>query len=131
MKKTLIALTLVLGLAACKPQKPEHVIPADDMVEVLLDLHMADGLLGNVKYRATIAQIDTTNLYDAILSRHGYTRKDLDTSLFYYSAHITEFDQIYNKVLEQLNEEETTLRQEHLKSDSLVIPADLTMDPSR
>lgn len=119
MKKLLTALTLFTLLLGCKNRVPEYVIPPKDMVPLLVDMHIADGLLGETKYRAKIAQLDTTNLYDAILERHGYTRQDLDTSFYYYATDIDRFDAIYNDVLERLNERETMLRQDRMKRDSL------------
>ena len=119
MKKLLTALTLFTLLLGCKNRVPEYVIPPNDMVPLLVDMHIADGLLGEAKYRAKIAQLDTTNLYDAILERHGYTRQDLDTSFYYYTTDIDRFDAIYNDVLERLNERETILRQDRLQQDSL------------
>ncbi len=119
MKKLFTALTLFVLLLGCKNRVPEYVIPPKDMVPLLVDMHIADGLLGDTKYRAKIAQLDTTNLYDAILKRHGYTRQDLDTSFFYYATDIDRFDAIYADVLERLNERETLLRQQQFEKDTL------------
>jgi len=122
MRKHFAALLLFMLLLGCTQQVPTYVIPPKKMVPLLVEIHLADGLLGDTKYRAKIAQLDTTNLYDAILQRHGYNRKDLDTSFYYYSTDIDRFDAIYNEVLERLNEQETFLRQEQMSADSLPRP---------
>ncbi|MGM0551725.1 MAG: DUF4296 domain-containing protein [Bacteroidota bacterium] len=125
MKKHFAALTLFMLLLGCTKPIPKHVIPPKEMVPLLVEIHLADGLLGVTQYRAKIAQLDTTNLYDAILQRYGYSRKDLDTSFYYYSTDIDRFDAIYNEVLEQLNEQETLLRKKQMNADSLRGPAQL------
>lgn len=104
---------LIISFAGCTKQKvPDHVIPPDDMVSILVDIHLTDGLLSSTKTRRELANKDTSNLYDKLLNNYNYTRHDFDTSLHYYGKNIALYDKIYHQVLNQLNELETTLKEQ-------------------
>ena len=47
-------------------------------------------------------KLDTTNYYDLVFEKYGYTKKDFDTSLYYYGKYINKYDQIYEEVLNKL-----------------------------
>ena len=121
MKKTLILL-LIFSLFSCKNNKktPDYVIPFDDMVDIIVDIHITDGLLTSNKIRRQLALQDTTNYYNNIFSNYNYTRKDFDTSLYYYSRNINQYDLIYDEVLNKLSELESNIlekRDEGIKKE--------------
>ncbi len=105
MKKTLILL-IVFSLFSCKNNKetPDYVIPFDDMVDIIVEIHITDGLLTSNKIRKQLAIQDSTNFYNTIFENHNYTREDFDTSLYYYSKNINQYDLIYDEVLNKLSE---------------------------
>ena len=113
MKITAVIL-LVIFLFSCDSgnKTPDYVISHDDMVNIIIDIHLTDGLLTHNKVRRKLAKKDTLNYYDAILNNYGYTRADFDTSVYFYSKNINEYDNIYDEVLNRLNEMETKLKQE-------------------
>jgi len=114
MKKLLI---IILGLVffSCSNQTkvPEYVIPKDDMIDIILDIHLTDGLFTISKIRKEITSADSLNYYDEVFRNYGYTRADFDTSVYYYSKNINEYDKIYEEVLNRLNEMDTELRKEN------------------
>ncbi len=113
MKRIFIVLITVFVLSGCQKNKvPEHVIPPDDMVSILVDIHLTDGILSSSQLRRELAQKDTSNIYNILLYNYGYSRKDFDTSLFYYGKNIALYDQIYNDVLNRLSEMETQIKEE-------------------
>jgi hypothetical protein len=111
--KNLIFVLLAIFLSSCFQDKaPENVISEEDMVEIIIDMHLTDGLFTITKVRKDLAQKDSLNYYNEIFLKYGYTRQDFDTSVYYYSKNINEYDKIYQEVLNRLNEMETELRQE-------------------
>ncbi|MGM0407176.1 MAG: DUF4296 domain-containing protein [Bacteroidota bacterium] len=113
----LLATVLIVFLFGCTKQKvPDHVIPPDDMVSILVDIHLVDGMLTSTETRRELANKDTSNLYNQLLNNYNYSRHDFDTSLYYYSKNIGLYDKVYNEVLNQLNELETTLKQKGNKN---------------
>ena len=114
MKKAII-ISLALFLLSCSNRKktPDYVISHDDMINIIIDIHLTDGLLTQNKVRRKLAKKDSLNYYDAIFNSYGYTRADFDTSIYFYSKNINEYDKIYEEVLNRLNEMETKLKKEN------------------
>ena len=111
MKKILILL-IVFSLFSCKKQQtPDYVIPFNNMVDIIVEIHITDGLLTSSKVRRELIKLDTTNYYDAILNKYNYKRQDFDTSLYYYTKNIDQYDLIYDEVLNRLSEIESKLEE--------------------
>lgn len=116
--KNLFLILLIFSISCINQGKePDYVIPKEDMVEIIIDLHLADGMLSVNEIRQELVRKDTINYYEAILDAYGYNRSDFDTSVYYYSKHIDKYDQIYGEVLNRLNEMETELKKEDEESD--------------
>jgi hypothetical protein len=119
MKKAFILL-LVFSLFSCNSKKdiPDNVIPFDDMVDIIYKIHVTDGLLTLSKVRRSVVKIDTTNYYDALLNNYNYNRQDFDTSLYYYSKNIDQYDLIYDEVLNRLSKIEAELKENRSLQDT-------------
>jgi len=89
------------------------------MVNIIVDLHVLDGMLNESEIRREIVRIDTSNIYNSVLNYYGYSRHDFDTSLFYYSKNIAEYDVIYQEVLNKLGEMEAIVKEEEEKQKAL------------
>ena len=82
------------------------------MIDILVDIHLADGMFTINEVRTDMAQKDSINFYNVIFENHGYTRSDFDTTVYYYSHNINEYNKIYIEVLNRLNERETKVKKE-------------------
>ena len=111
--KKFVVIVLIVFLIACGNSKksPDYVIPNSDMIEIFIDIHIADGIFSINQVRRELAK-DSVNYYNSILEKYGYSRHDFDTSLFYYSKNINKYDEIYETVLNRLSEMETKLKEE-------------------
>ena len=115
-KKVLIILiVLSFSVNSCK-KKNEFIIPRDEFIDVMVEVHILDGIMGETKERKKFAKLDSVDYYDALLKSHGYTREQFDSSITYYSKDLRSFDKIYQKVLARLNRMETKAEEE-LKAD--------------
>jgi len=99
---------LFLFLYSCtqheqKFQKSE-LIPAKDLVPVLYDLHLADGLLSISEIRKDYNDMDSLGQYVSILKSHGYSLEQLNNTIEYYSSDPETLNEIYEKVITQLTE---------------------------
>lgn len=110
---------VVIFLFSCNQEAktPEYVIPSDEMVNIISDIHITDGLLTLNHIRRKLAK-DSINYYDAILNNHGYSRSDFDSSVSFYSRNIDEYDKIYEEVLNRLNKMETNIKQESVVEEA-------------
>ncbi len=117
--KNFILILIAIFIFSCGQDKkvPDYVIPQSDMINIVIDIHLTDGLLTVKEVRRDLTSKDSINYYDAIFNNYGYSRTDFDTSVYYYSKNINKYDQIYAEVLNRLNEMETELIQEENKEN--------------
>ncbi len=115
MKKHLISIFSVVILLAgigCNNDQKKHIIPKDDFTDILVDIHLMDGIMRQPRLRNSLLEKDTTDYYNAILTAHNYSREQFDSTIVYYSKDIKEFDQIYQDVLSNLNQIEAEAEDE-------------------
>ena len=95
-----IVLVVLSAVSACK-RVPEHVIPPDDMAELLADRHIAEAV---VDYNAQQWRTDSQRmaLRDAVYARYGATQADVDTSLDWYGHHLARYMEVYDRTIEIL-----------------------------
>jgi len=116
MKKYFIFLILAISLASCynKSSEPEFnmdmVLPADSMISLLTDLHMADGIINTLKSKKQPAGHLANEYYEIILEKHSITREIFEESMRYYSYHAEKLDNIYEQVITDLSKKESILK---------------------
>ena len=73
------------------------------MVEVLVDIHLAEGIkqTGETTTDRTLLQI--SDMYQAVFEHHGITEESFRESFDWYSRRELIFDRVYEKVIERLN----------------------------
>ena len=77
-------------------------IERDVLVDVLVDIHLIDGVTNDRKfYRKYDA--DSVDLLSPILEKHHVSHTMFDTTMATYSKHPDLFDQVYADVLIKLN----------------------------
>jgi hypothetical protein len=99
--RIIILLSLLLCFASCKNNsKNVCLIPRDTFREILIDLQQVDGYysmnFGKFHYN------DSSNFYNQVLARYGYTRACFDSTFLYYTRHSKKFDDIYEEVITEL-----------------------------
>lgn len=107
MAKQSIYFLLLLLLAACAGNdgvsKPDDLIPADKMADILTEVHLAESQVGRYALRTA----DSSNMVFNRLNQNIMKKFDVDTSAYrqsyiYYSSHPAEFEQIYKDVTDKL-----------------------------
>lgn len=112
MSRLLAVFTLIiLGAAACStnPQGPpgKDIIPPDDLVDLLSDLHYYDGVISH--YNDIIDNGDTIDFYAEIFSKHGVDKLRFERSMNYYAFDPVNFERMYEQVVEKLNRRQSEL----------------------
>lgn len=105
----ILLFTLVFAWGCNKERK---VIPRDEMVSVLVQVHLMDGATQIAQYNPEVSVPDTLNVYEAVLENYGYTKAQFDSSIQYYSKDLRKFDRIYQEVLSRLNKMETEVQEQ-------------------
>ncbi len=115
----IVVLVLLAGMVvACGGKKePEgQVIPPDELVPVLEDLYVADGYFSLRYLREQVAGTDSMSNYRDILKKYGYTLRDMEKTIDYYTKedHLEELKGVYDVVTKDLRDLlEKTFEEEH------------------
>ncbi|MCX4258956.1 MAG: DUF4296 domain-containing protein [Muribaculaceae bacterium] len=100
---TIAAASVILALAGCR-KTPDGIIPPDQMTDLLIDMHKAEGV-ADMDYRDWGNDSSKLLLRDAVYGRYNADQAKVDSSLAYYGRHIGEYMDIYNEVITRLEEE--------------------------
>lgn len=111
-----VALGLLMGLLvwACQPtttdqtQPPDNLIPADKMVLILTEVHIAESRVSKLGLSAA----DSSAMIYRRLERQIYRKLAVDTAAYhrsytYYAANPTKLEAIYKEVVKNLQEKIT------------------------
>ncbi|MDA3928291.1 MAG: DUF4296 domain-containing protein [Prolixibacteraceae bacterium] len=103
MKKILVLLSILLLIFSCKRDPiPHDAIPRDKYVDVLVDVHIAEGMY-NDRVRLKIDSVESTSLYMSVLEKHKVTEEEMLSTSLYYSRKQREYTKIYNDVLDKIS----------------------------
>lgn len=92
-------------LFACEQKKQisgKEFIERDVFVDILVDVHLIDGITNDRKFQRKYVA-DKIDLLTPILDKYQVPRSMFDTTLAEYSRYPELFDQVYNDVLIKLN----------------------------
>lgn len=123
-RNLIIILISVVMLLSCsgKEEKPDRsgLIPEKQLIPILTEIHIADGLLLNPRIKNWLITVDSISTYHYIIEKHGYTKELFDETMYYYFVRkpkklIRIYDMILGKLseMESLLEKEVKLAREH------------------
>lgn len=109
MKKILCRIfILILLVSACGKsveKKPRRLISRDRMISILVDIHLAESVYQTSHYtNNSLKKYTESDFYYSILHKYKTADSVFEQSLIYYSGKPKEFEKIYSRVLNQLNE---------------------------
>lgn len=120
---------IILGLfTACK-KTPDYVIPHEEMVDLLVDVHKAEAVVlnqRNIYYNDSLKKA----VKQSVFAKHGVTSAQVDTSLVWYGHHLEEYMEIYDEVIARL-QEEANATLENKKSVMTIDSTDVWIAPQR
>ena len=109
-KRLYLVLALVsLSVAASCIDRPDFVLEEEQMIDLLVDVHRAEGLLEMQQQQGAGfgTDLDTyqKEIIAAVLQKHGVSRSRYDSSLMWYAQHLKLLTRVYGHVDERLKEE--------------------------
>ena len=117
MTRSIILILIISGLAtiSCSSRKHKldrrNLIPEDELVSVLTDTYLTDGLLSIPKIQRTIHALDSVSTYYHVIEKHGYSKEVMDKTLkYYFIKNPKKLIKIYDKVLGILSEMESRIK---------------------
>jgi hypothetical protein len=103
--KNLLLVIIPFLLLACSSgkDKPDDVLSKDKMVNVLLDIHLAEARVSQARLPLDSSLNYYIFLENEIFQKHQIDSATYKKSMDYYTLHIRELDEIYESVLDSLN----------------------------
>lgn len=105
-----------------RKSRAEHkdIIPEKDLITILSDVYITDGLLSIPKVVNGYDTPDSLKAYINMIEKHGYTKSQMDRTMrYYFIRQPKKLIKIYDKVLGRLSEMESRLLK---RSPSLADP---------
>ncbi len=103
--KKLIYGFILTALIACsgreKMKVPKDVLPRQEMVAVLTDIHLVEGAKLGRKIMGDTVLVDV--YFEKVYEKHHLTKEDFERSFDFYSTYPDEMDKMYEQVIENLN----------------------------
>lgn len=110
----LILILLSSGCSNKKQIRGKGVVPGEIMVEMMVEMHLIDGLTNDVTFYRKYNPNDSIDLYGLVYEKYEVSKKDFHTTLQEYASIPGLLDQLYGEVLKELNlmQEELDRKQE-------------------
>ncbi|MBN2274006.1 MAG: DUF4296 domain-containing protein [Bacteroidales bacterium] len=113
MRKTnlvLLSICFFSLILSCRTGHKKYVIREKKLVQVLTDIHLADGIALTAPYSPVSESIDSASLYDAVFAKHHVTRVMFDSTMAYYAHKPDKLQSVYSKVTALLNQMDADLK---------------------
>lgn len=113
LKSILTSGLLIIIIASCgngRMNVPENVVQKEELVPLLVDIHLIDAMLNKEKRPHAEKYEDAMVLYPAVLLKHNIDRAVFDSTIKFYVKYPEEFAKIYDDVLEELSKLEGRLQ---------------------
>ena len=112
----LILISLLIG--SCNTQKikidEKNLIPEKELIPLLVDIYIADGLLTNQKIKIKFSSLDSIATYYQVIEKHGFTKEMMDNTMQYYFVRDSKtLNKIYDQVLGILSEMEVHVQKDY------------------
>ena len=104
MKRLIPVFFSLIFLTACTQDKvPAGIMKPDEMVPVLLDMHLVEGYMGSSSLGEDSLKKVASGYYTLVYKKHRLSKEQFRKSLDYYSRRPELLDSIYSSILHELN----------------------------
>jgi len=112
----LFLISLLIG--SCNTQQikidKKNLIPEKELVPLLVDIYLADGLLSNTKIKVRFSSLDSIATYYQVIEKHGFTKEMMDKTMqYYFVKDAKKLNKIYDQVLGILSEMEVRVQKDY------------------
>jgi hypothetical protein len=118
MKAVIVSLVFLFFISSCSESKVNYIIPEEEMIDILVDIHIADGVLKTETFSYENPQLRAENYYKNIFRKHSINRLIFDSALTQYTQDREKYISMYDKVIEKLRTKESYIQIE--KNDTTI-----------
>ena len=109
---TIIAISLLLS--SCRD---ETIIPRNTMSDIYYDIYLTEELIvSDVNNKALR---DTTNIYETIFNKYGYTQEDYQKSVSYYMQRPDKFEKVFLRTKKKLEIKKVELERKFIAENKI------------
>ncbi len=118
----LIAVSILLSACKIPPKDiPSDVLGMDTMVDIMVDVHLAEG--GRAGGSKMYNEAHIVDFYEAIYEKYGLDKKAFDHSFSFYNQNPDLMLVVHDRVIRRLNEIDAFLESiRDIPSDSIHLP---------
>ena len=102
MRKSLVIIMMVLGLAACENKPPELLVSEEELVPILADVHIAEAAMQHLRGELKDSMADV--YYQELYEIHNVSKEDFDQTMELLREDPVRMERIYNNVIELISE---------------------------
>ena len=109
----ILVLFFLMGISCTEKEKhirKKDIIPDNELIDLLTDIHIGDGILDMPSYLKKYPGKDSISNYSDVIHDLGFTRERFDLTLKYYANNPDDFELVYEKVLNKLSQLESEIR---------------------
>jgi hypothetical protein len=104
VNKTALIFSILIILFSCESEKlPEGILDEDKMVEVLIDIHLAEGLVSTFPIHYDSSRILYPLFEKEVFKDHKIPDSVFRTSLEFYMKDTKTMDRIYARTIDSLH----------------------------
>jgi len=110
-------ISIISGSCSGRKKKLDsrNLIPEKELVSILTDLYLTDGLLPIPKIHSLFPHLDSVATYHQIIIDHGYSKENMDKTIkYYFYRDPKKLVKIYDEVLGKLSKMESLVEKESL-----------------
>ncbi|SHN28251.1 protein of unknown function [Cyclobacterium lianum] len=103
MKYTCLALAFAFVLTACSDEdKPENILSEDQMVNILVDIHLTEGFVQSLSIPYDSTRVLYPILEKQIFDKYGIPDSVYVESLEYYLRDVAKMEYLYERTIDSL-----------------------------
>jgi hypothetical protein len=105
-----ISLLLIAECSSDREFKRKYLLDKEEMVNVLVEIHLANALQGSPEFYKISRVYDSIDLNSKIFNKYGIEKADFDSSIAYYTRRPEVLIHIYDEVIMRLNQIQDTIK---------------------
>lgn len=106
IRDILLITALLFSSSSCTQKKKisgREFIPREDLVSVLTDMYLIDGITNDIRFYRKFNPGDSIDMFTNIFEKYNITREKYEHTINEYSKYPALLDKVYDEVLMQLN----------------------------
>lgn len=114
--RKLISITLILlaSISCQETNQPEDLISEDQLVSILIDIHVTEGIASSLPIPYDSSQIMYSLLEKEIFLKHQISDSVFNKNLLIYLKDPVKMDEIYSRVVDSLSKKQAIQASENL-----------------